>query len=865
MLRQVFQGAQRHQHAAYARYFPSALRSPFVSRPLSFTASRFVEHGDSGDKVHIFEQDTIKSKRRVELDPETEDHAEQEEVKNQLAELDRELEILRQGPYSPNSPFMQQLPEADRAIALEAMRKFDEEHGPDDQRTGLEDVFDQDMDDMLREEFEGLAKEEHDAWGPKKSLPETTSPVVATKNDETLTEAPIHPYQNRFNQYLATAVNDSDSSTKQELWRWYQRCKQTVPSFLASLSPQSARALWDSQFKTDITVSNRLAHLQTLVEDFRSVGRNLSPSEILMYVEALYDGGRIEQALDIWEAQQTAVSQGEGDVDSFWKLGVRLFAGHGDPQRAQDIAFAFLMSNKSLHPRILIPVIIAWAGHSDKAAANKAWALYLQLKTLLGRDMTMDDYDAISVGLIKAEKIDLGVAVFKDMMVTGKYPAHDSTALFGSYVGLAGNLQASSITEQDVNNISLSTLTILPRRFQNRFFYASWMKKLIGMGEIDSAASVVELMYERGIKPDAKHLNGLIGAWLRRGTVPERDKAERLAWSMIQHRIDLVWDRDYSTSPSTAPSKASVPQASDLQNVPRFLQRDLPQANIETFCILLLHYTRRGDDDMVKYLTKCLGDAQMRPNSYFMNHLLYSELRKHDIHTLWQKYESMRAIVQPDLETYACLWDCGKLQYDGSRKAFDPDFPTARNLFSEMMRWFSQLTPRGKRTAQEEFSKDLYDQITRCFCLSKDLPGTVVALYAMRDLFQFYPDDDTARLLVLQVARMAGAPAGTSPRALRRLKSTPRSKENVQNVYNLLEILNARKTAMLKAQGLSVEQLDDEERRQFQLEILAELLVSVMERTTSGPDQVRELLAAAVSEMSAGEVDLGQLSQEDPT
>ena len=102
-------------------------------------------------------------------------------------------------------------------------------------------------------------------------------------------------------------------------------------------------------------------------------------------------------------------------------------------------------------------------------------------------------------------------------MVTGQDPSNDSTALYKSALGLAGNLHASSINENDVNKVSLSVLKVLPRRFQNRFFYASWMKKLIGMGEVDSAALVIELMYERGVKPDSKHLNGIIAGWLREG------------------------------------------------------------------------------------------------------------------------------------------------------------------------------------------------------------------------------------------------------------------------------------------------------------------------------------------------------------
>ncbi|KAL1990296.1 hypothetical protein VTN49DRAFT_6135 [Thermomyces lanuginosus] len=838
MLRQVLQGAQRHQHAACARYLRYRL---FLQRPFSAAPLRCVRYGGPGDKIRFFEQSSPRSKDRVEVDPEAEDDAERQELKDRLDQLDKELEILREGPFGPNSQFIKELPEKERALALEALRKDEAEHPEerDSEKAALEEIFDKELDDMIQEEFESMAKEEEEDWDPRK-------PVPADKPSEEMTQ--LHPYENRFNECLLRVVNQGDPSASKDLWSWYRRCKHAIPSFLKSLPPEVFRTVWESQFRSDISPASRLSHLQTLQDDLRSVGRVLSPAENLMYIEALHDGGETSKALDLWEAQQALVKEDGTCVDAYWKLGVKLFAAHGDPQRAQDIAFAFLHSDKYRDPRILIPVIVAWAKQPEKAAASKAWTAYLQLKTLLGADMTMEDYDTISIAFLNAGQPNLAVAVFKDMMVTRSDPDSDSTALFKRYLGVVGNLQASSITARDVNRISLSVLTVLPRRLENKFFYASWLKKLIGMGDVDSAALVVELMYERGIRPDAKHLNGLIAGWLRQGTASARNKAEQLAWSMIQHRIDLVWDSQ-STKPSV--SQESLKD----QRGPVFLQRTLPQATIETFSILLLHYTRRGDDDMVKYLTKCLDDARIRPNAYFMNHLLYAELRKHSIRTLWEKYQLMSQRIQPDLETFACLWDCGKLQYDRSRAPFDPLFPSARKLFAEMMDWYSQLAPRGQRIAQEEFSKDLHEQITRCFCLSMDLPGTLVALYTMRDLFHFYPDDDTARLLVLQIARMAPAPPGTPRRALRRLSTTPRSKERVEQVSKLLEVLNEKKADALREKGLNVEDLDEVEQKQYRLEILAELVVNVLERT-SGPEQVQDQISAAAREMNAVDVDI---------
>ena len=712
----------------------------------------------------------------------------------------------------------------------------------------------EELDDMLREEFEGLALEQEN-W--EDSARARRKSAIRRSAQAKLESPGSHPYLARFKNSLRRfADNAEDERSRQDLWKAYRRCKQAVSGFLHTLPPKAIDMVWKSQATSQLSVSSRSSHLQILVQDAKSIGKKLATPQILTYIQALHDGGATSQALENWEAYQAELSEQKDDLEEYWMLGVRLFAAEPNPQRAQDIALAFLANDKSRQPRVLIPVITAWAKIPGEEAEVKAWSLYLQLKTLLGSTMTMEDYDNISIGLLTAGRLNSAIAVFKDMMVTGQDPASDSTALYQAALGLAGNLQASSINEQAVNKISLSALTVLPRQYQNRFFYASWMKKLIGMGQVDSAALVIELMYERGVKPDSKHLNGVMAGWLREGDSIARDKAERLGWAMVQHRINAVWKR---FQPSESSPQLDVQhQEIDPSRIPHFLKRDVPSASIETFSILLLHYTRRGDDDMVNYLIKCLGDAQIRPNSYIMNHLLYAELRKQDIRSLWAKFQKMSTTVRPDLETYACLWDCAKLQYDRGRTAFDSGFPSARQLYANMVQWYSQLPPHLQKTVNTEFSKELYDQIVRCFCLSKDLSGTLVVLHSMRTRFGFSPDDITARLIVLQVARLAGVPAGTPKHRLRRLSSTPRSKENISQVNQLLELLSERKTMALKAQGVGIDQLDPHEMQQYQLEILATLLRVVLSRTDSSDSvQVEETLNRALTDMEIRDIDLG--------
>ena len=854
MLRQAAHGARWYQHVA--RRSPSSPSSP-LPRTSSVVKPRFIHYGGPDDKVRIYEQNTPGSKTRKKVDTEREDREERKDVEEELSRIQKELRILEEGPFGPNSEFMKSLPEKDRKIALEALRKHAVEKGKQGRDSELGEVFDKELDEILREEFEGFANEEEN-WQAEKGIDEPEAPAVTRPYEIVLPDEDSNVYIDKLNERLDQFAHDKSNETlKQELWKLYRRCKQMVPGFLEAMPEEARYLVWDSQISGQITKDVRAAHLQVLAEDSMSIGRSISTPHILSYIESLHQGGKTNEALDQWETHQAKLSQQKEDLEAYWKLGVRLFAAEENPQRAQDIALAFLANDKTRQPRILNPVIVAWGRQPGKEAGVKAWALYLQLKTFLGSNMTMKDYDHISIGLLKAGRLDLAIAVFKDMMVTGRDPANDSTALYKAAAGLAGNLNASSISEQEVNKVSLSVLTLLPQRFQNRFFYASWMKKLIGMGEIDSVALVIELMYERGVKPDPKHLNGLIAAWFREGTIPAIERAERLGWSMIQQRVDLVWAR--TKSPERPPQLSTGSEQTDPQiRMPKWMQRTVPPGNIETFSILLLHYTRRSDENMINYLINCLGDAQIKPNAYFMNHLLYADLRKQDVGALWHKFKNLSASIEPDLETYACLWDCGKLQYDRGRTSFDINFPSARTLFAEMMHWYAQLSTRAKTTAQEEFSKDLYDQVIRCFCFSKDLPGTLVALYTLQTAFNIYPDDTTARLIILQVARLASVPADTPKRRLSRLSSTPRSKENIVQVHRLVEILSQRKAAALEQRGLSMDNMDPHERAHSQLEIMADMLRVVMGRVADDPGRVEEEIASVASAMGvSGLVDLG--------
>ncbi|KLJ06949.1 hypothetical protein EMPG_17557 [Blastomyces silverae] len=863
MRRLSLSGAQWHRHGVHQSR-PNSCFPPHLHtrRPFSSSITALSNSDDRNNKskasIRWFEQPTRLSKEKVEVYPEEEERAEQDVIWAKIRELQEELKEIKQGPFGPNSPLMKQLPEKQREIVREAVRKYEEEHVEDEakDKQHYEEFF-AGLDEMIAEEAQDLEKRKTAEWNPKEML----EPVKPSPKESFEVELKVpdtaQAHVNRFNQNLKVLLKDPTRANRQELWRSYQRCKALIPAFIELLPEETLAIMWTSQSQSASPQVPQLGHWEDLAEDILSNGRDLTQPQWLRYIALLLENGQSNKAFTMWKSREKHLDYASStEVEQFWNLGVEILIANGELESAQDLALAFLADDHSRPPRILIPIIVAWAKIPGNTNGARAWTLYLRLKTILGSDINMNDYDSISVGFLKAGRVDMAVAVFKDMMLTGQSSPSDSTSLYHASLGLVDNLQASSITEADVNKVSLSALTIMPRKFQNKFFYASWMKKLIGMGEVDSAAAVVELMYERGINPDAKHLNGVIGGWLRKESATAREKAEKLGWAMIQERIDTVWSRQKNLLPGS--SKPSVRDGGDGVRIPKFEQRTVPPASIETFSLLLLYYARRGQEPMANYVIECLEKAQMQPNVFFMNHLLFAELRKQDVLGVWTRYQQMSATVRPDLETFACLWDCAKIQYDRARPAFDSNFPTARVLYREMMDWYFSLTPRSQANARKFFTKDLYDQILRCFSFSLDPQGTIVALHSMRHVFGYIPDVVTARILMFEVVRLLPPPPELEDnkrtrRHRRRISTNPRSKESLQHVTKLLETLRDRKVVELGKQGLLIEDLDMKARKDHEVNLYSDLLRVVLSRLAENPRKNEDKIRKAALEMGESE------------
>ena len=613
-------------------------------------------------------------------------------------------------------------------------------------------------------------------------------------------------YLNRLNGYLKQAeAMGHDEDTRKQLWRWFARCKQNIPNFLRRVSPETWKTLWNAQSAQEPSNVDRAAHLIAIASDMQASGHDLSPEQRIGYIEALSDQNESTKAIDEWTAGLATLGSNKMISDSFFSLGVQMFASVGDVQRAHDIAYSALNDGKVEDPGILIPLIEAWARDGGIIALRKAWAAYIRLREELGSEMDMDDYDSVCKSFLHAGRADLALGVFKDMMLHGdESKGDDSSVLYLKALQTVGEMQSIASDALELNKISLEALTVLPRRFQNKFFFGSWIKKLLGEDEVDSAALVVELMVARRVQPDPKYLNGIIAAWIRNKDGDSFTKAEAMAWRMIEKRKEFAWKRRALVRASIQQDRPiATPSETGLSAKEWGFETS---ANLETFSILIDYYWGRQKHDQIRWLHRSLRLAEIEPDAFFMTRLLRSQLGTDGLRKVWQTYMEWAhwygSKAKRDFEVFEFLWNCALRRAElkpslgrqvveevetspskhevsvsdregdfiatgvdaGNSRPFDDQLPTAKSaagfpsprvLFNDMISWFVGLSVKQKEQHRGEFTQAIYDQVIQSLLLdhSGDLVGVLVAMHAMNQHFGTFPHEAVADRLVANVAK----------------------------------------------------------------------------------------------------------------
>ncbi|KFY24398.1 hypothetical protein V493_05257 [Pseudogymnoascus sp. VKM F-4281 (FW-2241)] len=660
---------------------------------------------------------------------------------------------------------------------------------------------------------------------------------------------PRHSFQREGQAYISRLNEALEKASvvplkhRKELWRWYSLSRKTLCAAWGEVPMSTWELLWKELSVEALDNPDRMAHVIQLANDMEAANRPLKPEQILLYIEALFVEGNQKDALARWEATRPSLTLVESTAIQYWSLGVVMLAKSKQPARAQEAADVLLNDLKAVkESRVLIPLIRTWSEYPDNSAIQIAWALYVRLKFWMGSSMEMQDYDAVAGIFLTTNRTDLALAVFKDMMLTGDPVAksYDSLALYPRFVGMKGTrpLESFQLGPEETSWIRSNPITVLPPKFRNKFFFGSWIKKLVGDNEVDWASQVVELMSHRDIKPDATYLNGIIGAWFRSGSAENQTKGTALAWKMIAARLEFVRHRaNRYTSNLEGPVRARFDQTSKDDFIRPSSIAVSAQASQETFSVLIQHYQQLGQKDRVQELLGAIKAAEIKPNTAFLNNLLELGTAMHHRPWVWSLYVRFveQEKVVPSQYTFALLWKSMKDHVDPLINRAKAGYPSPRFLFSEMN--------KSSTWKNEKLAREMYDQIILCFGLADDQIGTAVALRAMQKLYGMYPNEATVRSIVLQIAK-AGVKnvAGYRPRRLNLNKDTQR---RISDVGNVLKKLKEDRTEQLLDQGVDVEDMSVEDQSEESLKLLCLLLRSTVEvRMASETSELR--MAAGV-------------------
>ena len=799
--------------------------SLFQHRSFAISHKLFAsKQSDPQIRIRWFRQRDDGSISSEPLDPnkdiiDEEDAEEAAILKKRIAQLEDELGVLKGEQSTLIEPLLAEVPEDEQVKIREAIKK-EEEENPDP-----------------------IEIEEDDDILPSQGLPRHEDIILQLELDGQ--EAAD---LKRLFTCIRRVVDDKRSSTRRkQLWRAYLRCKLTLPPFLHIVPDEWWNALWQSQSSVTPDGPNRAEHLCVLLQDMVENGRDLTAEQQLIFIESLIKEDRLDDAVNFWRLYAGNLERDQRFASRYRALGLQIYASKRDFERSYNMALNFLEIEERPQPDDFVPLINLLVRRGDDTNIKKAWTLYLRLKTCLGPRMDLSDYDTLSMCFLKAGRSDLALAVFKDLMLSKKESNFSSTELFRTSRasrGIVGELQNQSIDSTELTKVSLTALTALPRRYQNKFFYGSWMKKLLGMGEVDAAAAILKLMHERKVRPDAKHLNGIIGGWSREGSAASQEKLEQMGWAMVKSRLDFVKQRRGLASPAMARDTSIT----SMTNIPSSMQAIVCPATVETFSLLLLHYQKRGLIKHINAVRETLDRAEITPNSYFMNHLLFAELHRGDQSKAWSIYTEMAAKVHPDLETFACLWDCEKAWLDKASPYRADFFPSPRHLLQVTTSWVKGLGKHDRENATGVFSNDLYGQILRCFCLSKDLAGAVAALYTLRNIFNAMPDENVARMLIMQVARLGSNEIRVSKRRRGRM-TLAQSQGNIAKAAQVLGNVTERRAAELRERGIDAGGLDESQQEGEQLYMMVGFLKAILEQQVGDAGLMQEKVGEALSDM----------------
>jgi hypothetical protein len=700
---------------------------------------------------------------------------------------------------------------------------------------------------------------------------------------------PLDPHANytlkRLNYFIGLAdTQHIDDETRRKLWRAYSLAKRSSP-LLPFLMPERAwDILWATQSVSSQENPARERHLGEIYRDMTSAAKPITVGQRTGYLESLFLNGEEELALTEWEHDHKRVDPnlGQDYAAEHLDVGARMHALAGNADRARGIMEVLFGLYPTWHPSVMMTVFRAHTLLDSKRHHDLAMQIYIKMKTLRGKNVTLEDYDSWLVGFLEARHLQYAKKVFRGMVEEGHIACDYSSEEVHKVLKRLHLLYRLGTDIEKMTSIALYALSVLPHPWHSELF-GHWMQAATVKQAPEAASQVLEMMFQRGSTPQTFHFNLLLRNLLRTKEKERSLRAENIGWHMIEilrkASVKASKERD-DTEPEhgTTMEICSSSEKSNIDVVSEKLQRaagtersidgprKVPPADITTFALIMRHHANTLQWEHVDFLARRINELGLLPNSVILNVLMENQMRQGKHSRAWELYNSFTRVpegtpgVFPDGANFRCLWLALRLALGDHETRNDTALPSPRQLLAETVRWWKMTRSRwdAKRFRIGLAAGD-YGAVTglmmHCFSYTSDLPGTLVALHALRKEIDIFPSDKAVDVLQRQVAWVD---LDRDSSAARAQFSGGGFKQSVEKMGRVHHILMQNRFKRMNITGDQFAYMNKEEVGDLNLNLLSEFIRVILKRKFP-PAEVEAMIDQARKDIGLPDLSTGDM------
>lgn len=548
-------------------------------------------------------------------------------------------------------------------------------------------------------------------------------------------------------------VFTSHDPTEKNIEYMFQHVRKMVhrPDLMIYFTPYAWELLWTFEPEDQIPSYKSRLLGDMMVE----VEAKMTRKQELKYIGGLYWNGAQEDAMQRWEDLVK-----RDPAPEVYTVGVKMMALQCRPWDVEKLIEDMIEKVGYADHRHFGSAVQSYNHIFESEKAWKAFEKLEEWESKNGTRTSARQLDDLAMSFLDAQQPGYGLRVFKKMVRDIRPQERAASQTFTHLNVALRELQASTMTPGELNEISIDSLHNLPPAAADRFFYGAWILNLLRMNRMDLATYVaIAVMPSQDYETKALEVNWVIQGYLEQNNYK---MAEYIANHMIYQRFSSINNLTFADSLKADPEIRFDPPAdagpiNNLVNPDKVIKR-FPEATIQTFSLMIQYHSRRQNLSQVLRYTNILNESDIEWNSYILNHILFALLRASEMRRLALTFKSMTppsGTVTPDQVTFQIMWQAVRSRYTQNKRK--TEFITPRELFVYTLQ---QYPKDGEETvaAVEEQTEGQTDAVLKMwyhmiqsFFLSLDLVGALIALQVGVRVWNFPIDAIVVRLVALGV------------------------------------------------------------------------------------------------------------------